>query len=209
MPPKQIKKQVEKSTEKHIEPIVNDPKIEIELLQKEWAENVKEIISIQDKLSQLNKKNNELVSKLCEIMNKNPVDAIVIEAKQPVKSDETDDETETKKVKVTKPVSAKVTKTVTKPDIEEDKKTKKIVKKDEPVEDKPSKKIVKKEEPKVTVTKTKGKITAPAKGTVKPKNNDSEDEKPKHVIDDSSSDTEVDSLSSVSSESDASGGEDD
>ena len=56
----------------------------------------------------------------------------------------------------------------------------------------------------------KGKITAPTKGTPKPKITDnSEDEAKPAALQDSSSETDLDRLSSVSSESEGSGGEDD
>ncbi len=239
MPPKQVKKTTDKpvqSTE------------DILTIQKKWAENVKEIISMREKLTLLEKQNDEYISKLWELMNKNPSNDIIVEgsADKPINEDKPQTAEEKPKAK------PKVVKKKEETDEPEEKPVAKVVKKKEDASEKPSSKVVKKKEdtddehedkpePKVTpkVVKkkvekpeiekpvkktgkeekkpesvvsapTKGKITAPSKGTPKPKANNSDDENPRPVIDDSSSeDTDIDSLSSVSSESEASGGEDD
>jgi hypothetical protein len=211
MPPKQTKKQT--IDDKPVTPDSNDS---IDSIQKEWATNVRDIISAREKLSLLEKRNEELISKLWEKMNKNPSDnhdKVVIEAskeeKKPIKpkkiepkeENESENEAEVKpKAKATKTKKADVKPEVEKPK-EEEKPIKKVVKK---TESKTETKEVKEEPKKAPV---KSKITAPSKGTPKPKA--VEDEKPKQTIEeDSDSETDVDSLSSVSSESDASGGED-
>lgn len=228
MPPKQTKKQTT-DVEK---PIETDSNEMIKSIKKEWSVIVKDIVSTRDKLAQLENRNQEIITKLWEIMNKNPSEQVIVEAtnteeeKKPVKSkkvEKAESETEESEIKPKAKASAKKTKAEpkaeTKPEIEKpnDEKptpaTKKITKKDTK-ETKETKEIKEtKEVKKVPATGTaasKGKISAPSKGTPKPKQVDSDDEKPKPTLDeDSSSDTEVDSLSSVSSESDGSGGEDD
>jgi hypothetical protein len=214
MPPKQTKKQTtdklaDKPSDKLADKLVDDS---IETIQKEWASNVSEIINMREKLSILEKRNEDLVSKLWEKMNKTPSEQIVIESTPKIEEEKKPKEPKEIKVKKVEPKEpdsdeeeeevkpkTKVATKKAKPEVEKPKEEKKkLVKKVEPVKEEPKKAPV------------KGKITAPSKGTPKPKATDSDDEKPKKVIvEDSSSDTEVDSLSSVSSESDASGGEDD
>ncbi len=230
MPPKQVKKT---TSDKDIKP----SPVNIESIQKEWAENVKEIINIREKLTILEKNNEELVKQLWEIMNKTPTKSeVVIDAKpieKPTAHDESDDEVPEKPAdkQADKPVAKKVVK---KKEIETDEKPaksddkpkttkKKVVEKPEiekpaekPAEkpdDKPAEKPtkgVKKVTPKEEVkTPAKGKIVAPTKGT--PKQVVAKEKETENVgIEDTSSDeTDIDSLSSVSSESEASGGEDD
>jgi hypothetical protein len=201
MPPKQAKKQVPETAT-----------IDIVQLQKKWADNVKEIITIREKLSHHEKLNDELISQLWEVMNKNPTncEVVVEETEKPVaktvKKDKPEEDED-------KPATKAAPKSATK---------KTVVKTTEDTDEKPAEKAIKTvkkkaekpevekpaEKPEVKKPAAKGKITAPTKGTPKPKSSNDEEKKP--VIPDSSSDdTDIDSLSSVSSESDASGGEDD
>ncbi len=205
MPPKQTKKQVS-------EPVIEKESETIESIQKEWSNNVKEINTIREKLSHLEKHNEELIAKLWDKMNKNPSDQVIIEGNQ----DSKPKKVETKEVEKDTDSEVKPIKSTKKPKQSE-------VEKPQEVEVKPVKPATKKTPVKKTEVKEvkeapveekkkapiKGKITAPTKGTPKPKVVESDDEKPKPLNNDSSSDTEIDSLSSVSSESDASGGEDD
>ncbi len=117
MPPKQTKKITE-----------DKPSIEskdsIDSLQKEWTSNVKEIISIREKLAVLEKHNEELVAKLWEKMNKNPTDdKVIIEAKEDEKKPtkarkvEPKEEPESDNEKDIKPKSKSVAKGKAKPEV--------------------------------------------------------------------------------------------
>ncbi len=201
----------------------------LEAIKQEWFTIVKEITSTTEKLSTLEKKRDELVSKLWDVMNKNPTEPIV-EA-EPVEEKKSSVKSSAKKTAAkneiiddsenadsVKPVAKAKAKTV-KAKVEEEEpkaetkpvakttKTKTKAKEDKPEEKAEVKPVVKK----TPVTSAK-KISAPVKGTPKPKiDEDSDDEKPRAVIsgaNDSSSESDVDSLSSVSSESEASGNED-
>ncbi len=230
MPPKQTKKQTS-DNEKPLETTASNNDT-LNSIKKEWADNVKEILSAREKLSSLEKRNEDIISKLWTIMHKNPSEQVIIETenkeeeKKPVKSKKSEkadtetEETEAKpvaKVTKTKVTKKSETKPEVKPEVEEDEETPAPIKKTpakntKVIKDTKDTKDTKdvKETKKPSTPATKGKITAPSKGTPKPKLIESDDEKPKPSIDnDSSSDTEVDSLSSVSSDSDASGGEDD
>ena len=235
MAPKQIKKQ---TTESKAESKVD---INIQELQKEWADNTKDIITLREKLSNLEKHNNEIITKLVDYMNKHPTsNEVVVEAqedKQPVKTTKKAKSADTEEVepkeeskvskaepkepkepKVSKaepkePKESKVTKPAAKTAAKKSKETKEDDEEEEvekPKEDKPVKKVSK-AAPKEEVKKApvKGKITAPSKGTPKPTSTNNDDGGKSIIEDSTSEDTDVDSLSSVSSESDASGGEDD
>jgi hypothetical protein len=233
MAPKVSKKTV--SETKVETPIVVSTESSIEIIKQEWHAIIKEITSTVDKLSELEKKRDELVSKLWNIMNKNPTEHIVEEepveekkssvkttkSKTPVKkTDNIIDDSEN--ADSVKPKSkAKVVKAEPKPEPEsEDEKPAekpavkaKISTKPKPkAETKTETKVETKAQPKVDVKKAPAsgkKISAPVKGTPKPKiDEDSEDEKARPVMNDSSSESDVDSLSSVSSESEASGNDD-
>jgi hypothetical protein len=219
MPPKQTKKTTDNAAKNDPAESINN----LSTIKKEWIDNVNEIVTIREKLVLLEKRNEELVNKIWEIMNKNPSEQVVIESvhkeeeKKSVKSKKVEVETEDSE---TKPKSKTTTKSKAKqeakPEVEpeEDEKplpikkavsAKKDTKETKEIKDKKDTK-----KPAAPAPAVKGKISAPSKGTPKPKTVDSDDEKPKPTInDDSSSDTEIDSLSSVSDESDASGGEDD
>ena len=209
MPPKQIKK-----TEVKIEePIVSD----IDKLMKEWAEIVNEEAIIDEAKGKIIKRKEAMITKLWDHLNKNPTDQVLIEkpvekepaaekSKTPIKSKKTKapEEVEEEHAPVVPVKKAPTKKAVVKTTEEEPahepsvatKKvaTKKVSAKEEtPVEEKP------KVAPK--------KIAAPPKGAAKPKT--STEVEVKKLENDSSSDTDVESLSSVSSESEGSdGGED-
>ncbi len=219
---------VSKKTVSETKPVSDVTESSIEAIKLEWLNIVKEITSTTDKLSGLEKKRDELVSKLWEIMNKNPSEHIVEEeskpeekkasikgAKKTVKNkSEIIDDSET--ADSIKPVAKKIDKTKLKPSAKEVK----PVDDSDNEEEKPKPKA-KVEKPKVTKTtksetktetKTEAKptsakkISAPVKGTPKPKiDEDSDDGKARPMMNDSSSESDVDSLSSVSSESEASG----
>jgi hypothetical protein len=254
MPPKQTKKTITDNASASSNDNNSEASPNLISIKKEWIDNVNEIISIREKLVILEKRNEELVNKIWEIMNKNPSEQVIIDSIQKEepkstksKKSEEQEDSETKP-KVTKasvkskakpeienddidtkpkasatkaPVKSKAksevetddsetkskasatkasVKSKAKPDVEED-------------DEKPSPVPVKKATPAKKVTEpvvVKKKISALPKGTPKPKPIESDDEKPKpNLNDDSDSDTEVDSLSSVSDESDISGGEDD
>ena len=247
MAPKQVKKQTTDNTE-------STNSISIQSIQTEWVDNVKKIITMREELSTLEKHNDELVSKLYEIMNKSPTNSVVViegdekptpkvvkkkeeddvpvpapkvtkkkaDADKPapashvVKKDD-DDEDEEKPAPI-KPAAKVVKKKETETDDKPKVTKKKVVEKPEieKPEDKPDTKAKKaapkaapKESPKeVEKPVVKGKITAPTKGTPKQKVVSKEIDNNPAIEDTSSEDTDIDSLSSVSSESDASGGED-
>jgi hypothetical protein len=212
MPPKQTKKQ----TSDIEKPVDNDA---VSSIKEEWSNNVQEILKAREKLALLEKRNEDIISKLWAVMKKNPSEQVIIEAenkdeKKPVKSKKTDTETEEPEVKpvvAVKATKAKATskKSDVKNEIEAEEEKPSPVKKPISKNTKDVKETKETKDTKLS-TPTKGKISAPSKGAAKPKQIEQEEEKPKPSInDDSSSDTEVDSLSSVSSESDASGGEDD
>jgi hypothetical protein len=228
MPPKQSKKQItdtEKPATNTDKPVSDNE--QVNSIKKEWSDNVQEILKAREKMVLLEKRNDEIITKLWSVMQKNPSEQVIVEAdnkeeeKKSSKSkklDKTDNDIEEAEVKPvaknTKPKTIK--KPEVKPDVESDEEKpapiKKSAAKTKDVKETKNTKEIKdnKETKKPATPITKGKISAPSKGTPKPKLVDSDDEKPKPSInDDSSSDTEVDSLSSVSSESEASGGEDD
>jgi hypothetical protein len=213
MPPKQVKKQAVDDMSKYPD---------IQTIQKEWADNAKEIITIREKLASLEKHNDELVSKLWELMNKSPTNTVVIEGDEtpvvkPIKKKVEPAENNVDEKPVVKPTKKKVEKTVNNSDNEEPIEKPKLTKKkqvekpvDKPEIEKPVSKVVKKAAPKEeTKPVVKGKIAAPSKGTPKQKVEIKENENDNPTIQDTSSDdTDIDSLSSVSDESDVSGGED-
>jgi hypothetical protein len=246
---------VSKKTETKAEAPIDAPaESSLEVIKQEWFTIVKEITSTTEKLSGLEKKRDELVSKLWDIMNKNPTEHIVetepteekktsvkgvkasSKTKAAAKSEIIDDSENADSVKpkaksaaksssktatkpATKPVEPeseseaeaeeekpKATKTTTKATTKAKPEAKSAGKQEAKPEAKPE---VKPEVKKAPATK---KISAPVKGTPKPKiDEDSDDEKARPVIsgaNDSSSESDVDSLSSVSSESEASGNDD-
>jgi hypothetical protein len=217
----------------------------IEIIKQEWFTIVKEITVTTEKLSGLEKKRDELVSKLWNIMNKNPTEHIIEEpveeknasvkgvkktSKPVTKNDIIDDSENADSIKVdSKPAKPVVKSATTKskpkaepkeeePESDEEQPAAKPV--DKPVaksagktkpkaEVKPEVKPKAEVKPEVKKASATKKISAPVKGTPKPKiDEDSEDEKARPVVNDSSSESDVDSLSSVSSESDASGNDD-
>ena len=208
MPPKQTKKTTNAT--------ISTDDNALNVSKKEWADNVSEIISLREKLTTLEKRNEEIVNKIWEIINKNPTEQVVIEAtkvedeKKPIKSKT--EEPESKPKKAAPKSKAKVKEEVVEDsDVEIEGPAPVVAPKKAAVKKDTKAKETKetKETKKPTAAATKGKISAPSKGTPKPKQVDSDDEKPKPIMNDSSSDTEVDSLSSVSDESDASGGDND
>ena len=218
MAPKQMKKAVEK-TEKTEVALAITPKIEE--LQMEWANNAKEILILCEKMNELQEHNAKLINKMVEYMNKNPTsEEIIIPA-----ADKSADKSADKPAeKTTKTVKSKA-KAVEEEDSETKPKTKAAPKsaakkKETKVEVEPEAEAEEVEKPKeekqvkkttktAPATPVKGKITAPSKGTPKPKSAEKEDGGKSIIEESSSEDTDIDSLSSVSSESDASGGEDD
>jgi hypothetical protein len=193
MPPKQIKK-TEIKTE---EPVIDQ-------LLKDWTLLTKEEATIDEAKSQIIKRKEAMISKLWEHFNKNPTEQVLAEKPVEVKSVEkevTKTPAKTKKAKATEEVEEDVPKTPVKKAP-----TKKVAAKEEKteVEEKPVTKKVAAKEEKPVATK---KVSAPPKGTAKPKV--ATETEVKKLENESSSDTDVDSLSSVSSESEGSdGGED-
>ncbi len=189
MPPKQIKKTEIKTEEP------------IELLMKEWADIAKEEAVIDEAKNKIIKRKEAMITKLWDHINKNPTEQILIEKpKEPVVE-------KVKEPVVEKPKAPAKTKKTKASEEEIEEETPKA-----PVKKAAVKKAAAKEEKPVVEEKPKTpaatkKVTAPPKGTAKPKVvNEAEVKKLEH---DSSSDTDVDSLSSVSSESEGSdGGED-
>jgi hypothetical protein len=182
MAPKQIKKTTEET-----------PKTEsIDILMKEWAEIAKEETTIDEAKNAIIKRKEAMITKLWAHLNKNPTEQIVTE--KPVE----------KVAEVEKPKKAPIKKSKASEEevVEEKPKkapTKKVKASEEVVEEKP-----KKEVPVKVATK---KVSAPPKGSAKPK--PVTETEVKKLENESSSETDVDSLSSVSSESDGSdGGED-
>jgi hypothetical protein len=228
MPPKQTKKI---TTDNATKDEKSESSSNLITIKKEWIDNVNDIIGLRDRLVILEKRNEEIINKIWEIMNKNPSEQIIIESVQKEeiktikskKTEETDDSDTKPKATATK-VSAKSkakpevenedsetkpkatsgnkasAKSKPKPEVESDDEKPAPVKKATPAkkETKDTKETKKTATAVIAVTAPKGKISAPSKGTPKPKLVESDDEKPKpNLNNDDSSDTEVDSLSSV------------
>ncbi len=232
MAPKTSKKTV--SNEKVVKPEDKQVKTETDTsesslvaIKQEWFNIVKEITSTTEKLSGLEKKRDELVSKLWDLMNKNPTEHIVDEepkedekkssvksSVKKTKSTKTEIIDDSENVDSVKPATVKKAekpkpKVAAKPvedDSEPEEAPKAKAKVEKPKSAAKAKPVETKPEPKPAASK---KISAPVKGTPKPKiDEDSEDEKARPIANESSSESDVDSLSSVSSESDASGNDD-
>lgn len=193
----------------------------VDTIKQEWLNVVKDITDINEKLDHLCKRRDELVSQLWVHLNKDPASTVLdnenVPEKAPTKKAPTKkNDEQTSSTPVKKPPTTvsgkKSSKTSNATVAEENSSTptpatgKKVpVKKGSKV-----KQVEDEDTPVLENTPTKAptkKISAPSKGTPKPKLEiDSEDvnqnEEP------SSEETDLDSLSSVSSESDASGGED-
>ncbi len=177
MAPKQTKKQA-------TEPIV------ITQIQKKWADNVKEIITIREKLVSLEKINDELIGQLWELMNKNPTNTeVVIDAtEEEVKESKNNKTTDTEEKPAKSAPKKKVGKAEDNEESDKPEKSEKPVPKkkvgklveeteEEPPVKKPAAKATKKKEEKAEIEKpevkkasapVKGKIAAPLKGTPKP-----------------------------------------
>ena len=192
MPPKQTKK------------AVSAPAVEttsapsLDTLKQEWMVVVKDISTHHEKLALLEKRRDELVTKLWEHMNKNPQEQVITPVVEEKKA--------TKGKKTTEPVEQPVEPPVEQP-VEPPKKSKttrtKQVEEKKPVVEEPVAKG------KTQVKTPVKKVSAPSKGTPKRKVDiDTDEEKPKPVTHDSSSETDLESLSSVS-ESDGSDVEND
>ena len=203
MPPKTLKTQ-----------IVANESTPLEKLQSEWTAIAKELALYHEKIDQLDARREELALRMWKQMN----DSIV----EPQSS--TIIETPTIDVKVPEIVPEKTTKakaaaktsakTKAEPEVEEPKKTKgKAKSKTEDIEVEvvkkaPVKKVVKKSE---TINETpvaKGKTTI-KKSVTSAKETEELKAKLALMTHSSSSDTDLESLSSCSSESEGSGGEDD
>ncbi len=187
MPPKTTKKTVEAP-----QPAEDS----IDSLKQEWMTVVKDISNINDQLTILSTKRDEIVTKIWELMNKNPVEAVE-EKPAPKKGGKAVAKEEDEEEK--KPAPKKATKAEEPEKKAPAKKTTKAVEKEKPAE-KPAKETPAKKAP-------AKKVSAPAKGTPKPKLDEDEEEATQALDKESSSETDLDSLSSVS-ESDPSGDED-
>lgn len=198
----------------------------VDTIKQEWLAVVKDITEVSDKLEHLCKRRDELVSQLWNHLNKDPASTVVDgEDKVPEKPPTKPPSKSTKKA-APAPTPAEEDTPVPPPVKASAKKNAKstVVQPDEPVDAPvapPKKKTTKStpvktgDEDEKPLAKTlakapaKGaakKVTAPSKGTPKPKLDvDSEDvnqnEEP------TSEDTDLDSLSSVSSDSEVSGGD--
>jgi Ribonuclease G/E len=154
----------------------------IDSLKEEWLTVVKEVTTLQEKLKELDTRQQSIVSRIWTLMNKNPSEVIIDSKEQ---SDEVAEPVKKKSVRKSKKVETETS--------------------DEPVKKPVRKSPVKKTEPVVEEEKqVKKKVSAPKTTTKK----NTPPPVPEPVNHESSSDTDLDSLSSVSSESEASGGED-
>ena len=205
MPPK-----TKKTTENTV-PVTAPVTVDsLDKLKEEWLSTVKQINDITEQLDVLAKLRDEIVSKIWEHMNKNQTDVTTTEEKHPKdNAKKTDTKSATKKitksevVEEEKPAASKKKETV-KQEVDEEEKT--VAPKKAPAK----KTTTKEKEPvKEPVKKVTKKVSAPAKGTPKPQLDDDDDDGAKPLAHESSSETDLDSLSSVSeSEASVSGGED-
>jgi hypothetical protein len=217
MPPKVNKKQAieiqtpDKVVEKETTEIQNNvPQSELYKLIDLWSNITNEITSLEEKKAPLEKKRDEVISQIAKLRNKSSV-AINIE---PSVISLTSDSIVSESSIIDKPVK-KTTKTKAKVEAIPDEVVEVVVKK-------PTKKTPAAKEPTVTKevvkkapSKTTTKVVAvksKGKTVIEKLDEDSEENISKSVnkINDmSSSETDIESLSSCSSESECSGGEDD
>jgi len=221
-----VNKLVEQPVNKPVEQLVDI----IESIKSEWLKLTQEISIDKINLAKKEEKRNSLINQMCEEIKKNPSHVIIdskIEdvkettevkpkatteetskpkAKSKAKSKAVDENTLEEPVKVTKS-KAKVVE-VEKPKVVEVEKPKgSKTKKAQPFDNSPK---PDEDVPKPPVKKTITKITAPPKGTPKPKlENDSDEEVITMKPSDISSDSELSSASNISDDSDVSGGDDD
>lgn len=220
MPPKVTKKQVEKIATEVSSDI---PKSELYTLIDKWTSITHELTSLEEKRAPLEKKRDEIISEIAKLRNKSSI-AINIEpyiiSPQPLP-----DDTIVEEEKPVKKTTKGKTKTITTVEDEAVVETivKKPTKKNAQVKETPvvSQVVPPKSATKVAASKVVAPKSTPAKPTSsKGKGNklvdkldeDSEENITKSVnkINDlSSSDTDIESLSSCSSDSECSGGEDD
>ena len=210
MPPKSVKSQVSSSTAV----VTNDDTLEN--LQSEWTTIAKERALLQEKIDQLDTRREDLASRMWKKMNKGDTDQQSSTIIETPSVDVVVSEVPEKVTKTSAKTTKKTKEEVVVPKVEETpepKKTKakpkaKVVEVEvEVIKKTPVKKIVKKAEPIEETTKeTKGKTTVKAKSA-----KETEELKAKIALmnNSSSSDTDLESLSSCSSDSECSGGEDD
>ncbi len=196
MPPK-----TKKTTETTVAPVTGDS---LDKLKEEWLSTVKKINDITEQLDVLAKQRDEIVSKIWEHMNKNQTELTTPEDKNPQETVKTKSAvkktTKSEVIDDDKPVAPKKP---VKQEVDEEEKP--VAAKKAPAKKTAAKEPVK-ETTKEPVKKVVKKVSAPAKGTPKPKLDD-DDDGDKQLVHESSSETDLDSLSSVS-ESEGSDGED-
>jgi len=207
MPPKSVKTQVSSSTTV----VTNDDTLE--KLQSEWTTIAKELALLHEKIDQLDARREDLASRMWKKMNKGdtgqPSATIIETPTVDVVVPEVPDKVTKTLAKTTKKTKAEVVvpkveeapepkKTKAKP------KTKEVEVEVEVIKKIPVKKLIKKADP--------VEETPPSKVTVKAKSTKETEElkaKIELMNNSSSSDTDLESLSSCSSDSECSGGEDD
>lgn len=235
MATKQSKKQIKEQPKE----IIETPEQVIEKMKQDYAKLVAEIHIAKVNIESMEKKHDEMLHSLWEKMNKYPSHTIIDEDIKSVKSTEVvvpevkkpkgKSKVEDTTVEPTKSKVETVEPTKTKVELVEPTKSKakgkeKITKQIEVEEVKPTKITKgKKSQPfdnspkpdelvstTPSIKKPAGKITAPPKGTPKPKlENESDEEVINMKPTDISSDSELSSASNISDDSDASGGDDD
>jgi hypothetical protein len=209
MPPKSVKSQVSSSTA-----VVSNEET-LEQLQSEWTTIAKELALLHEKIDQLDTRREDLASRMWKKMNKGGSEqpsATIIETPT---VDVVVSEVPEKVTKTSAKTTKKTKEEVVAPKIEETPEPKKTKAKPkakaavaevevEVIKKTPVKKLVKKAEP--VEEAPKGKVTVKAKST-----KETEELKAKIALmnNSSSSDTDLESLSSCSSDSECSGGEDD
>jgi len=209
MPPKSVKTQVSSSTA-----VVSNEET-LEQLQGEWTTIAKELALLHEKIDQLDTRREDLASRMWKKMNKGNIDqpsATIIETPT---VDVVVSEVPEKVTKTSAKTTKKTKEEVVVPKVEEAPEAKKTKAKPkakaaaaevevEVIKKTPVKKLVKKAEP--VEEAPKGKTTVKAKST-----KETEELKAKIALmnNSSSSDTDLESLSSCSSDSECSGGEDD
>lgn len=210
MPPKQTKTQSKTPAPNTAPDNSNESNESLDTLKQEWLKVVKDIATASEKIALLEKQRDELVSKLWEQMKKNPTETFAPELTEEKKSVKGKAKASDTPPSVPPPVAkskSKKTVPVESDDVVEPPVAAKAKGKKAPVVEH----VVTAKPSSAKTLVAKGKVSAPAKGAPKPKlDEDSEDsELPKPLAThESSSDTDLSSLSSVSSESEASGGED-
>lgn len=224
MATKQSKKQIKEQPKE----VIETPEQVIDKMKQDYAKLVAEIHIAKVNIESMEKKHDEMLHALWEKMNKYPSHTIIDEDTKSVKSTEVV-VPEVKKTKgkskaeatTVAPEPTKVESVESKPKV---KGKEKITKQTEIEEVKPTKITKgKKSQPfdnspkpdelvsvVSSIKKPVGKITAPPKGTPKPKlENDSDEEVINMKPTDISSDSELSSASNISDDSDVSGGDDD